>query len=49
MACRYEIPGAFTAAIKSEPGGRKTVSTQDFFNELAKATRTGLSTRPISR
>ncbi|EFG9986377.1 DNA polymerase V [Escherichia coli] len=36
MARRYEISGAFTAAIKSEPGGRRTVLTQDFVNELAK-------------
>lgn len=36
MARRYEIPGAFTAAIKSQPDGRKTVSTQDFVTQLAK-------------
>ncbi|MEF4799958.1 DNA polymerase V [Escherichia coli] len=36
MARRYEIPGAFTAAIKSQPDGRKTVSTQDFVMQLAK-------------
>ncbi|BEA10571.1 TPA: DNA polymerase V [Escherichia coli] len=36
MARRYEIPGAFTAAIKSQPGGPRTISTQDFVSELAK-------------
>lgn len=36
MARRYEIPGAFTAAIKKAPNGIQTVSTQDFVNELAK-------------
>lgn len=35
MARRYEIPGAFRAAIKREPGGRQTVSTQDFVKQLA--------------
>ncbi|MGQ7158997.1 DNA polymerase V, partial [Escherichia coli] len=36
MARRYEIPGAFTAAIKKAPNGLQTVSTQDFVTQLAK-------------
>ena len=36
MARRYEIPCAFTAAIKSESSGRKMVSTQDFVTQRAK-------------
>lgn len=39
MARRYEIPGAFTAAIKSEPSGRMMVSTQDFVAQRAKVNR----------
>lgn len=35
MARRYEIPGAFRAAIKREPSGRQTVSTQDFVIQLS--------------
>ena len=36
MGRRYEIPGALRAAIKREPNGRQTVSTQDFVTQLAK-------------
>lgn len=36
MGRKYEIPGAFTSAIKEAPNGRKIVSTQDFVTELAK-------------
>lgn len=36
MASRYEITGAFTAAIKKDPNGLQTVSTQDFVTQLAR-------------
>ncbi|MCH5363137.1 hypothetical protein KD923_23645 [Escherichia fergusonii] len=36
MARRYEIPGAFTAAIKKAPNGIQMVSTQDFVTQQAK-------------
>ena len=36
MARRYEIPGAFTAAIKKAPNWLQTVSTQDFVTQLEK-------------
>ncbi|MFZ4998392.1 DNA polymerase V [Enterobacter asburiae] len=32
----YEIEGAFRAAIKIEPSGKRTVTTQAFVNELEK-------------
>lgn len=32
----YEIEGAFRAAIKIEPSGKRTVTTQAFVNELGK-------------
>jgi len=35
MGRRYEIPGAFRAAIKREPSGRRTVTTQDFVTQLS--------------
>lgn len=35
MARKYEIPGAFRAAIKREPSGRQTVTTQDFVTQLS--------------
>lgn len=35
MARKYEISGAFRAAIKREPSGRQTVTTQDFVTQLS--------------
>ncbi len=32
----YQIEGAFRAAIKIEPSGRRTVTTQAFVKELEK-------------